>query len=91
MWFFKSVPSVTWGEVKDDGAIIDVREPYEFKAFHAPKAKNIPLGNIPSFDPKGKVYVVCASGSRSKRAVVYLRKKGIDAINVKGGMAAYRR
>ncbi|MBL7574691.1 Rhodanese-related sulfurtransferase [Peptoniphilus asaccharolyticus DSM 20463] len=90
MWFFKSVPSVTWDEIEDDGIIVDVREPYEFKVGHAPKAKNVPLSQIQNFESKKKIYLVCASGARSKRAAIYLQKKGMDAVNVKGGMMTYR-
>lgn len=87
--FFNSVPSVTWSEIKESDFVIDVREPYEFSEFHYPKAKNIPLNTVDSFNTNKKVFVTCASGVRSKMAVKILRKKGIDAINIKGGMMAY--
>lgn len=32
------------------------------------------------------VYVICQSGMRSKKAVRQLKKQGISAIHVKGGM-----
>ncbi|QIK57889.1 rhodanese-like domain-containing protein [Erysipelothrix sp. HDW6A] len=91
MFFFKKVPTVTWSDLKPSDQIIDVRERHEFKSGHARNAKNVPLSNIPNFDTNKEVFVVCASGSRSKRAVKILRKKGIDAKNVRGGMMLYGR
>ncbi|VEU82147.1 rhodanese-like domain-containing protein [Acholeplasma hippikon] len=86
---FKKIPSIKWSELKDDDFIIDVREPYEFEAFHAKGAKNIPLGQIRKFNTNKRVYVTCQSGMRSKLAVKILRANGIDAINIKGGMMKY--
>lgn len=87
--FFKRVPSVKWSDLKPTDIILDVREPFEFKQYHVSNAKNIPLKNIGDFTTSKKVFVVCASGSRSKRAVKILRKKGIDAVNINGGMMRY--
>ncbi|MFD2304912.1 rhodanese-like domain-containing protein [Enterococcus termitis] len=72
--------------------ILDVREKNEFAAGHIPIAKNIPLGKITSYQAKENqpVYVICQSGMRSRQAVKKLKAKGIDAINVKGGMSAWR-
>ena len=52
MWFLNPFPLQTWDEIEDDGIIVDVREPYEFKAGHAPKAKNVPLSQIQNFESK---------------------------------------
>ncbi|MEI5993100.1 rhodanese-like domain-containing protein [Candidatus Enterococcus mansonii] len=72
--------------------VIDVREKTEFSSGHIPGAKNIPLGKITSYTKKGSdpVYVICQSGMRSRQAVKKLKNKGIEAINVKGGMSAWR-
>lgn len=86
---FKKTPSVSWSEIDKGAKIIDVREPIEYKQGHAKGAKNVPLSHIETFKTDEKVFVVCASGNRSKRAVKHLRKEGIDAINIKGGMATY--
>lgn len=74
--------------------VFDVREPDEYVEGHVPGAQLIPLATVPdhigSF-PAGKpVYIVCASGNRSKRAAEYLRANGIDAVNVAGGTKAWR-
>ncbi|MBO0475192.1 rhodanese-like domain-containing protein [Enterococcus ureasiticus] len=72
--------------------VIDVREKNEFASGHIPSAKNIPLSKVTSYTKKGEevVYVICQSGMRSRQAVKKLKAKGIDAINVKGGMSAWR-
>jgi glyoxylase-like metal-dependent hydrolase (beta-lactamase superfamily II) len=40
-------------------------------------------------DPQQEVLVVCGHGNSSKRAAALLRKKGLDAYSVTGGMAAW--
>lgn len=69
--------------------LVDVREDDEFEAGHIPGARHLPLAEVPErqgeIPAAGTVYVVCAVGGRSARAVEYLRAKGIDAVNVAGG------
>ncbi len=86
MGLFTRLPSVRLSEVGSKEQIIDVREPHEFSKAHLPNTRNIPLGKIADFESQKRVYVICASGMRSRQAVKVLRKKGIDAINIKGGM-----
>ncbi|MBU2975838.1 HesA/MoeB/ThiF family protein [Zobellia sp. B3R18] len=72
--------------------LIDVRTPKEFSRNHLSFAQNIPLSELDerhdeiAYDTK--VYVVCQSGVRSRKAVTKLQ--GIHAnanlINVEGGM-----
>jgi molybdopterin-guanine dinucleotide biosynthesis protein A/rhodanese-related sulfurtransferase len=70
--------------------LIDVREDAEFATTHVPGAQHIPLGQVA--DRMGEVptdqtvYVICARGNRSARAVEHYRAQGIDAVNVAGGM-----
>jgi len=74
-------------------ALLDVREPEEFEAGHAPGALHLPLGELsrrltelpgaPGF------VVVCRSGSRSALATEWLRAAGIEAANLVGGMQAW--
>ncbi|MGX7244690.1 rhodanese-like domain-containing protein [Enterococcus quebecensis] len=93
--FFKG-NSITTSELQkklvEKPEVIDVREKVEFTSGHIPGAKNIPLSKVASYTKKDKesVYVICQSGMRSRRAVKQLKNKGIDAINVKGGMSAWR-
>ena len=72
--------------------LLDVRSSQEYRRGHIRQARNLPLDQIGTYHgPKGEaVYVICQSGMRSKRASQQLRKMGYDAINVKGGMAAYQ-
>lgn len=88
--FWNKVPSITTDELqaklKERPTVLDVREPYEFKARHIKGAKNVPLGTIKTFEGKGPVYVICQSGARSSSATKKLVKMGVDATNVKGGM-----
>ncbi len=81
-------------ETLSDVNIIDVRERDEYASGHMPKSKNIPLS---TFETKLKTlskdelyYIVCQSGGRSRMAVKHAAALGYNAINVKGGMAAYK-
>jgi rhodanese-related sulfurtransferase len=74
-------------------ALIDVREPREFADARVPGATLIPLGEvverIDEVPTEGTVYVICARGSRSAKAVEHYRSQGIDAVNVAGGTLAW--
>lgn len=93
MFFFNQIPSIKAAELEkhlsDRPQIIDVRELNEFKSGHIPGAKNIPLKKIDNYTPKGKTYIICQSGMRSKKASKLLKDKGYDIVNVKGGMSAW--
>ena len=74
--------------------LLDVREPEEWAAGHAPEAVHIPmgeladrLGDLPADD---EVYVVCRSGGRSARVTAFLNANGWDAKNVDGGMQSWQ-
>jgi NADPH-dependent 2,4-dienoyl-CoA reductase/sulfur reductase-like enzyme/rhodanese-related sulfurtransferase len=73
---------------------LDVRQPSEFAVSHYENATNIPLpdlrarlGEIPR---DRTVAVCCAGGQRSYYATRILRLNGFDAINISGGMTAYK-
>ena len=84
------VPAV--GAALSAGAVLlDVREPEEWQAGHAPAALHIPLGLLPErMEEVGRsasvVVVVCRSGSRSALATEWLAAAGFDASNLVGGM-----
>ncbi len=69
--------------------VIDVREPAELAEGRVPGVRHIPLGEVA--DRAGEVprdrtvYVICARGGRSAKAVEHYRSLGIDAVNVAGG------
>lgn len=74
--------------------LIDVREPHEFAAGHAPGAVNVPLGDVARWaetQPKDQpTLLICQSGRRSLRASQTLQTLGFTAItNVEGGTAAW--
>ncbi len=77
-------------ELRAAGAtLIDVREEDEFTTARVPGAQHIPLGSvverIDEVPTEGTVYVICARGGRSAKAVEHYRSQGIDAVNVAGG------
>ncbi len=69
--------------------LVDVREEYEFIEMRVPGAELLPLAevleNINKFPLDRPVYLICASGNRSKVAGDFLSKFDIDAINIAGG------
>jgi rhodanese-related sulfurtransferase len=74
--------------------LVDVREPDEFEAFRVPGAQLIPLADVPErieeIPSDQRVYVICASGGRSARAVEFLNRQGLDTVNISGGSKAWR-
>ena len=59
-----------------DICLIDVREEYEFIEMRVPGAELLPLGEVPEnlekFPMDEPVYLICASGNRSRVAGDYL-------------------
>ncbi len=84
------VPQVQASAVPGDGWLLDVREPDEWAAGHAPEARFIPLGELgqrgAEIPVDQTVYVICRSGHRSARATEALNEAGWQAVNVAGGM-----
>ena len=77
-----------------EGAVlIDVREPDEWQAGHAPQAIHIPLGElgaqISRMSTDHPLVIICRSGRRSDLATAALRTAGYDAYNFSGGMQAW--
>ncbi|MFT4627415.1 MAG: rhodanese-related sulfurtransferase [Myxococcota bacterium] len=72
--------------------LVDVRSAMEFGGGHVPQAVNIPLGSLASRmgELPDTVWVMCASGNRSVTAASSIRKSGKTAVNVTGGMRAWR-
>ena len=82
-------------EWRNNGAqLIDVRERWEYEEAHISGAENIPLGEIPyrTYELKGPVVLVCASGNRSGQAAQYLTEHGIleNVANLAGGTAGWQ-
>ncbi len=75
------------------GVVLDVREPFEYVAGHVPGARLVPLAQVHAVRheiPAGeRVYVICATGNRSKTAAGWLRDAGIDAVSVATGTSGW--
>ena len=93
----ESVPEVDAAEgrrrVEGGALLLDVREPDEWTAGHAPEARLIPLGQVQARLaelPKDRTIVaVCRSGGRSASVTEALTAWGYDAVNLAGGMRAW--
>lgn len=99
----EDIPAITVQELKqridrgdfaNGGAeLIDVREPHESQICNLAGAKLIPLGQVPArlseFDINKTYIVHCKMGGRSAQAVDTMRKAGLKAINVTGGITAW--
>lgn len=74
-------------------AVIDVREPDEWSAGHAPTARLIPLSQVESrleeLRAEDASLIVCRSGGRSNAVTQMLNARGINAVNLAGGMQAW--
>ena len=78
--------------------LIDVRNSEEYNEYSISGSMLIPLNTIESGEAINKIrnfaesknlYLFCKSGKRSMRAVKYLKKSGINSINVEGGIEAW--
>jgi rhodanese-related sulfurtransferase len=88
-----SIPEIdldTLASLLETGVVlVDVREEDEYADGHVEGAHCIALSVLP--DRSGEVpadapvYVICALGGRSAKAVEFLRGQGVDAVNVAGG------
>ncbi|GAA0452782.1 hypothetical protein Aca07nite_67690 [Actinoplanes capillaceus] len=73
--------------------LLDVREPAEWQAGHARRARHIPLGQLAARlaeVPTGRpVITVCRSGARSRQAAALLARDGRQVHDLIGGMRAW--
>ena len=80
---------------RHEALILDVREPREWRAGHAPGSKNLPLSRLQArageLSRERRYVAVCHTGARSRVATARLRSAGLEVVNLKGGMAAWRR
>ena len=88
------VPTVTVADVTDDVYLLDVRDPDEWAAGHAPTAVHLPMMEIPGrigeLPTDRDIVVVCRVGSRSAQVTAYLIAQGRDRVtNLDGGMSAW--
>ena len=85
--------STAAAEIEAGAFLLDVRQPEEWRAGHAPAAHLLPLGDLglrcDEIPDAGRVIVVCRSGHRSQLATEWLAAAGYDAANLAGGMQAW--
>jgi molybdopterin/thiamine biosynthesis adenylyltransferase/rhodanese-related sulfurtransferase len=84
------------GEVDGRRAVLlDVREAGERAVVALPGGAWLPVGEVRAgaavdgVRPDTRVYVYCKTGVRSGEAVDLLRARGVDAVNVEGGILAW--
>ncbi|GAB7183839.1 rhodanese-like domain-containing protein [Kitasatospora sp. Ki12] len=94
----QTAPTHAWELARTGAAVLlDVREADEFAAGHAPRALHQPLialaagAPLPPGAAGRTVLAICRSGNRSRRAAELLARRGIEAVNVVGGMGGWAR
>ncbi len=70
----------------NEGTIVDVRTPSEFRGGSVAGAVNVPLNEVPQRleelkAMKSPLVLCCASGNRSGQATTYLSRQGVSCIN----------
>ena len=106
-WFdwlpFGRVPGIAPGELEarlrgaEPPVVLDVRSAAEVAQGTIPGARHLPVHELPrrlaelDLAPGGEIVAVCESAHRSIPAVRLLREKGFRAVQLEGGMAAWRR
>jgi len=88
-------PLLHWNDPQLAGRdLLDVRDPDEFAAGHAPDALNIPLNSLRAsleqLSRNRPLAVYCAVGGRAHNAVRLLRQHGFEAANLSGGYTTFR-
>ena len=84
------------GELDGERAVLlDVREEGERAIVALPGGLWLTMDQVrggaavPGLAPDARVYVYCKTGVRSGEAVDLLRERGVDAVNVEGGIVAW--
>ena len=79
---------------EDEMALIDVREPEEYKQGHIPGARLIPLSDIldrlKELDPSKPALAYCRMGNRSRSAAALMMTQGFNKVySIAGGITAW--
>ena len=88
-------PEEAYAAVREGAVLIDVREAWEYQEMRIPGAVLIPLSQVPDrlddIPEDSDVYVHCRMGSRSAKAVDFLRAHGRPrSFNVAGGIDSWK-
>jgi rhodanese-related sulfurtransferase len=84
-------------KITEPGSIvIDVRTAMEYNHKHIQSASHVPLGTIKhelsSMNKNDRIFLVCATGHRSRAAATILIKNGFnDVSHLSGGMTAWKK
>ena len=88
-------PTAVEDLVNGGAVLIDVREPSEWDAGHAPGALFIPMGQVEArldeVPRDATSVIVCRSGGRSGTVTQFLNSHGFNALNMAGGMNAWEK
>ena len=90
-----SMPLISAAEAARDTTSLhlDVRELDEWEAGHDATAVHIAMADLPaaagSFDKSRKIICICRSGNRSGKVAAWLISRGLNAVNMTGGMQAW--
>ena len=75
--------------------LLDVREPWELDVASVPGVVHIPMGEVSArldeLNRENEVVVLCRSGRRSLEVARFLQQKGINVVNLAGGILAWSR
>lgn len=95
MSMIENVPANEWSAwlAENQGALLDVREPFEWERGTLPGALLVSMAEIPErmsdLDHETAWLVVCHSGARSQQVAMYLSMNGYEKVaNLAGGMKA---
>jgi molybdopterin/thiamine biosynthesis adenylyltransferase/rhodanese-related sulfurtransferase len=81
-------PLRAWTWIRNgDAVLVDVRSPAEFQAGHVPGSR--PLHEAADVLPGARVVVACPLGVRSRATASTLRRAGVDAYSLEGGLVGW--
>lgn len=87
------IPQVAVGGEFADDVLVDVRDPGEYRAGHAPDARSVPHGELDAhrflLPMNRRLVVMSRRGERGADATVELREMGFQAVNFDGGLEAW--
>lgn len=83
---------------RENGVLVDVCEPNEYREGHIPRAVNLPLsqlkehlGELEKYKQR-PIVLSCRSGNRSIKAAIMLKRQGFAKVySLAGGLLAWQR